>query len=229
MSEFEVQYAAVLDFPKLIDDAHELNKKHGANIKGKKYSTVAMRVELLRRHCGHAASVETEVLQFGAVSGEPVMVKAVVSINGNIVSTGHAFEIVGDGYINKTAALENAETSAVGRALAFLGLHGGEIASLNEIEGANRKSDATPTAEALADAWEDSIFDNLPEDPSPETVAEAYADAILAEVGGYKSERGLRNYWSKRGKQLEFVKSTLPVSFANIKTAFQRKSEELKK
>lgn len=36
-------------------------------------------------------------------------------------ATGHAFEIRGDSYINKTSHVENCETSAVGRALALLG------------------------------------------------------------------------------------------------------------
>jgi hypothetical protein len=36
-------------------------------------------------------------------------------------ATGHAFEVRGDGYVNKTSHIENCETSAVGRALALLG------------------------------------------------------------------------------------------------------------
>lgn len=39
-------------------------------------------------------------------------------------ATGHAFEIDGQGMANKTAALENCETSAIGRALANLGMSG---------------------------------------------------------------------------------------------------------
>jgi len=36
------------------------------------------------------------------------------------IFTGYSQAIWGDGYINKNSAMENAETSAVGRALAFL-------------------------------------------------------------------------------------------------------------
>ena len=36
-------------------------------------------------------------------------------------STGYAYEKEGSSFINKTSALENCETSAVGRALAILG------------------------------------------------------------------------------------------------------------
>jgi hypothetical protein len=36
-------------------------------------------------------------------------------------ATGHAFEVRGESYVNKTSYVENAETSSVGRALAMLG------------------------------------------------------------------------------------------------------------
>lgn len=50
------------------------------------------------------------------------------------IFTGHSQATWGDGYINKTSALENAETSAVGRALAFLGIGIIEsIASADEV------------------------------------------------------------------------------------------------
>lgn len=61
------------------------------------------------------------------------VVKATLLVNGEKYN-GHAQEIVGDGYINKTSALENAETSAVGRAFAMAGIGViGSIASMDEI------------------------------------------------------------------------------------------------
>ena len=44
--------------------------------------------------------------------------------------------------VNKTSAIENCETSAIGRALASLGLHGGSYASANEIAAVQRKEKA---------------------------------------------------------------------------------------
>ena len=50
---------------------------------------------------------------------------------------GHAAERDNTGFVNKTSALENCETSAVGRALAFAGFGGGySIASKEEVENA---------------------------------------------------------------------------------------------
>jgi hypothetical protein len=55
---------------------------------------------------------------------------------------GHAQEMWGDGYINRTSALENCETSAVGRALAMMGIGVlDSIASVDEVVKAqNRES-----------------------------------------------------------------------------------------
>jgi len=52
-------------------------------------------------------------------------------------ATGHAYEKEGSTYINKTSALENCETSAVGRCLANLGLEIKRgVASREEVENA---------------------------------------------------------------------------------------------
>lgn len=47
--------------------------------------------------------------------------------------TGHASEKIGANFINQTSALENAETSAIGRALASAGYIGTEFASADEV------------------------------------------------------------------------------------------------
>ena len=53
-------------------------------------------------------------------------------------ATGYAFEVDGGMGANKTAALENAETSAIGRALANMGLSGNKRASREEMQKASR-------------------------------------------------------------------------------------------
>lgn len=54
-------------------------------------------------------------------------------------ATGHAFEERAAGYVNKTSYVENAETSAVGRALALLGYEiDRSIASREEMEKVGR-------------------------------------------------------------------------------------------
>jgi hypothetical protein len=59
-------------------------------------------------------------------------------------ATGHAHEVEGTTYINKTSALENCETSAVGRALAIMGFEiKGGIASQEEVEGAKARGEGS--------------------------------------------------------------------------------------
>jgi len=101
-------------------------------IHGKEYLTVAKRVGMFRAdYSGYG--IETEITN----QGQLVTVKATITNeDGRIVSTGYAEEDRDIGNINKTSAVENAETSAVGRALAFFGLGGTEIASANEVSDA---------------------------------------------------------------------------------------------
>ena len=100
------------------------------DIKGKPYVTVDSRVEAFRQLYPNGAII-TEVTSFGAGT---CTVKATVLVDGEVVSTGHAFENQQASYINKTSFLENCETSAVGRALGFLGIGlNGSIASADEV------------------------------------------------------------------------------------------------
>jgi hypothetical protein len=48
-------------------------------------------------------------------------------LDGEIIATGWAEEIRGQGNVNKTSHLENCETGAVGRALANAGMSGSDI------------------------------------------------------------------------------------------------------
>ncbi|MFN2597304.1 MAG: hypothetical protein ABR563_08980 [Pyrinomonadaceae bacterium] len=65
-------------------------------------------------------------------------------------ATGHAFEVRGESYVNKTSYIENAETSSVGRALALLGFEVKRgIASREEVQKTSRmESAATSKADA---------------------------------------------------------------------------------
>lgn len=121
------------------------------SIHGKIYKTVALRIEEFRnQYPGHG--VETELLS----QAELVTVKAsITNEEGRVIATGYAEEDRSASKINKTSAVENAETSAVGRALAFLGLAGTEIASADEVHGAINQ-------QAVKEAVEDSLsFMNL--------------------------------------------------------------------
>ena len=102
------------------------------NIHGKQYMTVAERINDFRAE--HKEwGIETEL-----VSAESsVIMKAIVkNKDGNVIGTGFAEEVRGSTNINKTSALENCETSAIGRALASVGFGGTEYATANEVTDA---------------------------------------------------------------------------------------------
>ena len=99
-------------------------------IRDKIYDTVALRVQRFREK--HPIwSLTTEALK---IDVEVVVVKAsILDESGRVIATGHAEEYRGSNPINKTSALENAETSAIGRALAAFGLGGTEFATADEV------------------------------------------------------------------------------------------------
>lgn len=107
---------------------------------GKKYTEVFVRVEIFRKTFGTDLGIKTEII---LNDGKFVIVKATIEDkDGHVVGSGLAEEVRGSSNVNKTSALENCETSAIGRALASLGLHGGTYASLNEIDAVERKETA---------------------------------------------------------------------------------------
>jgi len=107
-------------------------KDKAIDFKGKSYVLVADRV-LFFNEMYPDGSITTELIS--APEADTVIVKATVKPNDKQIFTGYSQATWGEGYINKTSALENAETSAVGRALAFMGIGVIEsIASIDEIK-----------------------------------------------------------------------------------------------
>jgi hypothetical protein len=100
------------------------------NIHGKEYETVASRVKKLRNDHGLAIGITTEIV---SIDEDVVVMKAILTQDGIVVATGHAEEKRAASTINRTSALENCETSAIGRALAAAGYLGTEFATADEV------------------------------------------------------------------------------------------------
>ena len=100
--------------------------------KGKEYTEVKDRLIAFADEFPQA-SIQTELVSVNQIIDSPTgetcneyVVKATVVPNPlqepEWFYVGHAAERDNTGFVNKTSALENGETSAVGRALAFAGL-----------------------------------------------------------------------------------------------------------
>ena len=89
------------------------------DVKGKAYAMVPARVNAFRQICPNG-SIQTEIISMA--DGVVTMKTTVTDEDGHILGTGFAQEKESSSYINKTSYIENCETSAVGRALGFLGL-----------------------------------------------------------------------------------------------------------
>jgi hypothetical protein len=121
------------------------------DIKGKKYVLVSDRVLEFNKLYPNGC-IKTEKLERIVGQSDRVEFRAIVFPNIDSPEryfTGHSQAVWGEGYINKTSALENAETSAVGRALAMMGIGViDSIASVDEITKAkNQEKTFDPSIE----------------------------------------------------------------------------------
>lgn len=111
----------------------ELKTMPTIDIEGKSYTTVANRINIFRKYFSDY-SIVTDVLQNDDI--KVVVQTKITTPSAVVIATGLAEEFRGKNIINTTSALENAETSSIGRALACLSLGGSEYASANEVENA---------------------------------------------------------------------------------------------
>lgn len=121
----------------------DLTKQKSVPQHGKDYFTVATRHNLFMQYFNDYASINTDIIP-ELCNDNRVAVKCTISIEDKKY-TGMALEEFGSSFINKTSALENAETSALGRALAAFGLHGTEFASADELINAKMNQNKTTT------------------------------------------------------------------------------------
>ena len=122
-------------------------KNKAIDIKGKKYVLVSDRIVYFNETYPEG-SIITQILS--DVASDKIVIRAIVTPDVKLQNrsfTGHSQAVVGDGYINKTSALENAETSAIGRALAMMGI--GVIDSVASVDEIN-KAKSGESSETIA-------------------------------------------------------------------------------
>lgn len=114
------------------------------DIKGKEYVPVNERLLYFNEHYpGWAILTSIEKME-----DKLVLIKAtILDDKDRVRAVAHAYEKEGNSFINSTSYIENCETSAVGRALGFLGIGiDTSIASFEEVANAMTQQQARPGA-----------------------------------------------------------------------------------
>lgn len=127
------------------EDLKKVNEKiKTVDIKGKDYAEVNQKV-LGYRELFPTGYITTEILSH---ENGVVVMKATVGVDDKVLATGIAYEKEGSSFINKTSYIENCETSAVGRALSFLGIGiDTSIASAKEVQNAIKQQEKATKAQ----------------------------------------------------------------------------------
>jgi len=120
------------------------------NIRGKQYVEVNERIKFLRQE--NALKEYSILTDFTVLDSDMCVCKCTIATpQGKVIATGHAHEERGSSNINKTSYVENCETSAVGRALAMLGIGiDASIASANEVSDAIAQQESKPATKKTA-------------------------------------------------------------------------------
>ena len=173
------------------------------NIRGKQYVEVNERIKFFRQ--------EEQYKNWGILTEFPIIddtqclcLCTITTPDGQIVAQGHAHEEKASSNINKTSYVENCETSAVGRALAMLGIGiDTSIASANEVEEAIAKQQAlvdNPIVQKLSkklDAPVENIMDKAVSYIKTQTDKKKAFDSITKKYGDQLTEKqvaGLKKF-----------------------------------
>ena len=173
------------------------NKETGVvSIHGKDYKTVAKRVDEFRKQYESKMAIVTNLV---AIDEKSVVMKAeILDENQRIIATGYAEENRQASQINRTSALENCETSAIGRALANFGLAGGEYASADEVASAINQQEQSNKSRIDFQEVRDTakMIDDL------ESLQALYKE-LMAEKLTEKQQAVINRIISERKKELE--------------------------
>lgn len=122
------------------DDKKDKQLKDKAiDIKGKAYVLIPDRVMYFNEHYPDGCIYTDYTLDDSTYHFRATVLPDVKTPDRKF--TGHSQATIGAGFINKTAAMENAETSAVGRALGFMGI--GVIDAIASVDEINKAQGST--------------------------------------------------------------------------------------
>ena len=183
---------------------------------GKSYAEVGERVKAFKERYGDTGQLLSEIVQN---DDEKVVMKSHCIVDGVILGTSTQ--------VNKSSALENCETSSLGRAISFATgfmSDGSKIASTEEIQNAivqQSQVDAHLKTMKVAVAYVSTAFKNAIAQDDAEGIEEARADMhgnqhLRSEVNkllNAEEEEFMRDYMAKKA---EVAKVKSDEKLANV-------------
>jgi hypothetical protein len=193
----------------IMAEADSMTATHGVKQKGgKKYLEVKHRITILRRNYALALGIDTTLLEANDKYVR-VMTK-ITDPEGRILASGMAEEMRDQGPVNKTSALENCESSSIGRAIAALGLHGGEYPSYDEMDAVGRKTEIQ-NQETPKPMPDDPIPEPFPQTQTsngsaaefhPSSNWDAWIDIAKADIEKFSSSGDTMSWFEKNREYL---------------------------
>mgnify|MGYP003147567435 CR=1 FL=1 len=185
------------------------NSMQTTNIKGQKYVMVGERINYLNSDNFPYHYSITSTKEY--ISEEKMWVVEVTLTIHRVhevdsVYTGLASEVVGSSFINKTSALENAQTSAWGRAIAVAGIGyvGDDLASAEEMANTEREEE---TVEVMSNEILKFMLD------------------YIAKGKGDKVKNRLPNYQISKAQMTKLEKAFKAHEVKEIKTTNNEKND----
>ena len=186
-----------------------------ANFNLNDYETVADRIRRFKGDWPDSVILTELVEHVGNIGGTRWVMKASIwRERGHDTpdATGWAFEVDGAGMANKTSALENCETSAIGRALANLNYHGDLRATREEMEKVRRAEEHQKAEEQARRMWLQQQADKLLE-------AERAGDVDVVErVRDWASQRNDADLAGMARSTLDRMRQATPTADEAVET-----------
>lgn len=196
-------------------------------IKGKDYIEVNERVKQFHKDYPNG-SITTELIEMT----DRFITKTTVITdveNPERKFTGIAYEKEDSTFINKTSALENCETSSVGRALGMLGIGiDTSLASYDEVANAveqQKTPDAPPKINLKDQEVPNPAFEQALDDLDGMPMDDDFSDWDGSEVVGFKSGKNV----GKAYKELDFPSLEWIVNSCKVDSWKEKAKKEMKR
>ena len=193
---------------------------------GKKYLEVKHRITILRRNYALALGIDTTLLE--ANDKYVRVITKITDPEGRILASGMAEEMRDQGPVNKTSALENCESSSIGRAIAALGLHGGEYPSYDEMDAVGRKTEIQKqeTPKPMPD---DPIPNGDAAEFHPSSNWNAWIDIAKADIEKFSSSGDTMSWFEKNREYLRELQTHDKAKHIELAALWREKNERMKR